>query len=275
MSFFSDWLEVLTARQNNDDYDRIANMPYMQQLIFKAMDIAQEAHQSQKYGREPYFNHVFDAANLARHMGYNAQTVITLFLHDCVEDTDMTLDRLRTLGMPPSVVRGVDAMTFNDEVDNPEGLTGEPRRQLKLAKAKSTPLSHIGKFCDSSVNFGHTVTYPWMLSQEHLCVNEYALDYVPNLPDLSQGLPTPAEVSAYTAKVDHEWCADRYLDERGLSRHGLCRKVDETYAPYIYDKLPTWNDSRWKRVEMRVAQNRSLLAQRHYKTRPLTAAMYD
>lgn len=240
------------------------DLPYMQRLVLDALRLAEEVHEQQRYGHEPYVNHVFDAANLARHMGYNAQTVIALLLHDTVEDTSMTLDRLRNAGMPPSVIAAVDDVTFNDEVDNPNDLTGEARRQLKLAKAKRTPVGHVSKFCDSSVNFGHTVSYPWMLRWDNKSPRVYALDYTPNLADLAEQLPTPRQVKAYTDEVDQEWCIERYLGKNGLGEHGLCGWNGKDLTPWIHDEAPDSYDSRWTRVEKRVARERHQLARRNH-----------
>jgi hypothetical protein len=266
MPTFENPLHVLRA-VFYDDHAFLKNLPYMQRQIFAAMNIARTAHAGQMYGPEPYFNHVFDAANLARHMGYNAQTVTAALLHDTVEDTSMTLDRLRSAGMSPSVVAAIDAVTFDDDADNPDGLTAEPRRQLKLAKAKRTPLGHVVKFCDSSVNFGHTVSYPWMLRWDGEKPGEYALDYVPNLAELSQDLPTPAEVKTYTADSDQGWCADRFLDKDGAGEHGLSGWNGQTrsHVPHIHDELPHWTNSRWTRIEKRIARERYRLARSNHR----------
>lgn len=236
---------------------------FMQEVTFTAMGLAQLYHGAQRYGDEPYFNHVFDAANLARHMGYNTQTVMLLLLHDIVEDTGMTLVRLRAAGMPPSVVDAVDALTFIDEIDNPDGLEGESRRQLKMAKAMRTPLSHIGKFCDSSVNFGHTVSFPWMLRLDGINPRDYALDYAPNLADLAVNLPTPEQVKVYTDEADWDWYDQAYLCQHYWpSQNGAVRHI-------INDRMPQWQNSRWTRVENRIAKQRARSARRVHWSGPV------
>lgn len=232
---------------------------FMQEMTFTAMGLAELYHGVQRYGDEPYFNHVFDAANLARHMGYNTQTVMLLLLHDIIEDTGMTLVRLRAAGMPPSVVDAVDALTFIDEIDNPDGLEGELRRQLKIAKAMRTPLSQVGKFCDSSVNFGHTVNFPWTLRLDKLDPREYALDYVPNLTDLAIDLPTPEEVKAYTDEADWDWYDQAYLCQYPPYNHG---------GRHIPDHMPHWQNSRWTRVESCIAKQRARSTRRVHWSGP-------
>lgn len=62
----------------------------MEHMITKAREMATKAHQGQKYGEEPYTVHLQAVAELARPFGAWAETLA--WLHDAVEDTDMTLD---------------------------------------------------------------------------------------------------------------------------------------------------------------------------------------
>lgn len=74
-----------------------------------ARDIAMRAHAgcvNPKTG-EPYITH---PAHVAACVQGDAAKAVA-WLHDVVEDTELTLDDLRTAGLDEDVVRGVDGMT--------------------------------------------------------------------------------------------------------------------------------------------------------------------
>lgn len=103
-------------------------------LIEKALGIALEAHRGQidKYG-QPYVLHPLRLMH--RFRDPELQTIAVL--HDVVEDSDCTLDQLKTEGFGERIVQAVDALTRRDEesyvslidraADNPLA------RQVKLA----------------------------------------------------------------------------------------------------------------------------------------------
>ncbi len=209
-------------------------------LVNRSWDIAQAVHEGQKYGEEPYFYHVFEVANLSRFMGYGNAVVAACFLHDSVEDTSATLEQLRLHGFPESVVAGVEAVTFNDKVDNPEGLTGRARKELKLGKAMRTPLGHVVKFCDSSRNFAHTVSYPRTLAGDNIA--EYAADYAENIAILGESLPSPQAVREYVLGVDGEPKVD---NKRDVER--------------------SWQIDRWTQMEKDIQATRMRIAKNNHK----------
>ncbi len=60
-------------------------------LLQKAYTFAQEAHKEQKRASgEPYFNHAFATAKNLAQFGFDVTTVTAGFLHDTVEDTEVT-----------------------------------------------------------------------------------------------------------------------------------------------------------------------------------------
>lgn len=80
-------------------YDKSEYVNYIQ----KAVDIASEAHKNQKRASgEPYFSHPLAVAEILVKMKLDALTVIVALLHDTVEDTNLTLEKI--------------AEEFNDEV---------------------------------------------------------------------------------------------------------------------------------------------------------------
>ncbi len=66
------------------------------QLIKKAYDFAERAHQGQKrMSGEPYFIHVFETAKNIARLGMDANTIMAGLLHDVLEDTEVTEEEMR------------------------------------------------------------------------------------------------------------------------------------------------------------------------------------
>ncbi len=82
----------------------------MKNLSVNAIKIAKKAHgiQIDKCGM-PYWLHPYRVGVSVRE--YGDDYVAAAFLHDVVEDTDLTFDDLRREGMPEHVIRTVDALT--------------------------------------------------------------------------------------------------------------------------------------------------------------------
>ncbi len=79
--------EIMAPRVSQSDLSRIK----------AAFELAREAHASQRRkGGDPYILHPIAVARIVAHdMQLDANTVITAFLHDVVEDTDYTIDDIR------------------------------------------------------------------------------------------------------------------------------------------------------------------------------------
>lgn len=103
--------------------------------------LAVAAHDGQvdKAGR-PYFEHVQAVAAALERYGDDA--VMAGFLHDIVEDTDITLDYLRAAGFPGDVVNAVDSVTRRP---------GEPYEDM-IRRAASHPLGRLVKLADNAHN---------------------------------------------------------------------------------------------------------------------------
>jgi len=84
------------------------------ELTKKAMRIAFDAHKEQtdKSGL-PYIFHPF---HLAEQMD-TEEEVITALLHDVVEDTDITLDELRSCGFSECVTDALSLLTHEDNAE--------------------------------------------------------------------------------------------------------------------------------------------------------------
>lgn len=94
--------QVLTAEQVIDRTREYLNDEHVQ-FVQKAYEYAKDAHQGQfRKSGEPYIIHPVQVAGILANLEMDPATVAAGFLHDVVEDTDVTLDDLKEV--------------FNDEV---------------------------------------------------------------------------------------------------------------------------------------------------------------
>lgn len=77
-----------------------------------AIEIAISAHDGQfdTHNDRPYIEHSFRVMNA----GHTLQEKIVGILHDVIEDTDWTLNKLEEAGFSNEIIEGVDAMTRRD-----------------------------------------------------------------------------------------------------------------------------------------------------------------
>ena len=118
------------------------------ELTKKAMKIAFEAHKEQvdKSGL-PYIFHPFHLAEQMR----TEETVCAALLHDGAEDTDVTLEDLRTQGFPERVIGALTLLTHDDAVPYMEYVAqikeNSIARAVKLADLRHnsdlTRLDHV------------------------------------------------------------------------------------------------------------------------------------
>lgn len=67
--------------------------------------------QTRRGNSEPYFNHTARVAKSVQRIGCTADAIAAAYLHDVVEDTDVTLDDLLKAGFPQRTVALVDLLT--------------------------------------------------------------------------------------------------------------------------------------------------------------------
>lgn len=60
-----------------------------------AREFALERHGDQKYGEQPYSVHLDEVARISS--SYGSKATVIAYLHDVVEDTETTLDEIRTV----------------------------------------------------------------------------------------------------------------------------------------------------------------------------------
>ena len=81
-----------------------------------AKALAKEYHEGQqRRGGEPYITHVEAVANLVQQAGHDETAQAVAWLHDILEDTQMTYRGLRWLGFPKAVLDAVAALTKRGE----------------------------------------------------------------------------------------------------------------------------------------------------------------
>ncbi len=103
--------------------------------VLLAREIAEKAHfgQVDKAGAD-YVNHPIAVAGMVE----TENEKIVAYLHDVVEDTEVTLKDLAEAGFNETIIEAVDAMTHRK---------GEPREDY-LARVKANPIARKVKLAD-------------------------------------------------------------------------------------------------------------------------------
>lgn len=85
-------------------------------MVFRAMCFAREAHEGQKrkYTGNPYTDHLAEVAGTVASVDTSPNTLSAAWLHDVIEDTEVTQSDLASL-FPPSVVNGVMLLSDLEE----------------------------------------------------------------------------------------------------------------------------------------------------------------
>lgn len=122
-------------------------------LTKKALKISFDAHKNQvdKSGM-PYVYHPF---HLAEQMDDELSTCVAL-LHDVVEDTDITLDELKSNGFPDEVIEALSLMTHRDNVPYLDYVRAMKdnliARKVKLADlAHNSDLTRLNKVDNKAI----------------------------------------------------------------------------------------------------------------------------
>lgn len=108
----------------------------MTSLITKARDFAQWVHRKQvrKYNGEPYFNHLVNVASTLAALDYPDEVVAAAYLHDTVEDQEVTLDLLTSL-FGSTVADIVDQVTDRSKPSDGNRQVRKEIDRAHLAKA--------------------------------------------------------------------------------------------------------------------------------------------
>jgi guanosine-3',5'-bis(diphosphate) 3'-pyrophosphohydrolase len=133
-----DWLqECLNARSQPDEASN-PNCSTDNSLICRAYEFARDLHEGQyRKSGEPYICHPVAVAGILRYMGGNNVMIAAGFLHDIVEDTDITLEEIeqRFGAEVRQLVEGVTKLSKFNFSSKTERLA-ENFRRMFLAMAK-------------------------------------------------------------------------------------------------------------------------------------------
>lgn len=121
----------------------------LQSLLTIAKGLSLRAHVNQKYGKYNYFSYhiegVAQGVNAARMVQgecmFNRETyikaLIVAYLHDAVEDSDLTLEKLRELCFPEDVVKAIELVTKTDETVIDDYLVAIRENEIALIVKKA------------------------------------------------------------------------------------------------------------------------------------------
>jgi len=116
-------------------------------LIERAYDVAAHYHRSQKRkSGDPYITHPLAVATILAELGMQEATIAAGLLHDTVEDTEYTLDQLRS-DFGDEIAELVDGVTKLDKVKYGEATQAETVRKMVVAMARDIRVLVI-KLCD-------------------------------------------------------------------------------------------------------------------------------
>jgi GTP diphosphokinase / guanosine-3',5'-bis(diphosphate) 3'-diphosphatase len=105
-------------------------------LLQRAYDVAAEKHEGQKRkSGDPYITHPLAVSTILAELGMDTTTLVAALLHDTVEDTDYSLERLRA-DFGEEVALLVDGVTKLDKVELGNAAEAETIRKMVVAMAK-------------------------------------------------------------------------------------------------------------------------------------------
>ena len=129
--------QVLTAEQVIDRTKKYLNEEHVA-LVQKAYEFAREAHKEQyRKSGEPYIIHPIQVAGILADLEMDPSTVAAGFLHDVVEDTQVSLEELRTV-FNEEVAMLVDGVTKLGKIKykSHEEQQAENHRKMFVAMAQ-------------------------------------------------------------------------------------------------------------------------------------------
>jgi GTP diphosphokinase / guanosine-3',5'-bis(diphosphate) 3'-diphosphatase len=105
-------------------------------LLQRAYDVAEAKHDGQKRkSGDPYITHPLAVATILAELGMDTTTLVAALLHDTVEDTDYSLDRLRK-DFGEEIAHLVDGVTKLDRVELGTAAEAETIRKMVVAMAR-------------------------------------------------------------------------------------------------------------------------------------------
>ena len=105
-------------------------------LLQRAYDVADEKHAGQRRkSGDPYITHPLAVATILAELGMDTTTLVAALLHDTVEDTDYSIERLRA-DFGEEVAHLVDGVTKLDKVELGNAAEAETIRKMVVAMAR-------------------------------------------------------------------------------------------------------------------------------------------
>ena len=105
-------------------------------LLQHAYDVAEEMHREQRRkSGDPYITHPLAVAMILAELGMDTTTLVAALLHDTVEDTEYSIERLRE-DFDEEVARLVDGVTKLDKVQLGTSAEAETIRKMVIAMAQ-------------------------------------------------------------------------------------------------------------------------------------------
>lgn len=153
----------------------------MDGLVRKAKEFAIEAHGDQTYGPFPYRHHLEAVARNAERFGFPPEGVAAAWLHDTVEDTEVTREEVEA-AFGPVVAALVEGVT------NEPGKNRRERKERTMPKTKAAGKAAVGlKLADRIANVAacHRPNDPKNVSMLKC--------YRREMPAFRAGLETPGE----------------------------------------------------------------------------------
>jgi len=105
-------------------------------VIEQAYVVAEHAHRGQlRKSGDPYITHPVAVATILAELGMTPSTIVAALLHDTVEDTEYSLDQLRS-DFGPEVAMLVDGVTKLDKVTYGDAAQSETVRKMVVAMSR-------------------------------------------------------------------------------------------------------------------------------------------
>ncbi len=202
--------------------------------VERAYTVAAHWHRDQRRkSGDPYITHPLAVATILAELGMNTETICAALLHDTVEDTDYTLDELRSV-FGEDVAALVDGVTKLDKVKYGASAEAETVRKMVVAMSKDIRVLVI-KLADRLHNM-RTLRYMPREKQErkaHETLEIYApLAHRLGMNTVKWELEDLAFATLYPKRYDE---IARLVSQRSPRRDQLLQEVIENLSADLHE----------------------------------------
>jgi len=202
--------------------------------VERAYTVAAHWHRDQRRkSGDPYITHPLAVATILAELGMNTETICAALLHDTVEDTDYTLDELRSV-FGEDVAALVDGVTKLDKVKYGASAEAETVRKMVVAMSKDIRVLVI-KLADRLHNM-RTLRYMPRDKQErkaHETLEIYApLAHRLGMNTVKWELEDLAFATLYPKRYDE---IARLVSQRSPRRDQLLQEVIENLSADLHE----------------------------------------